>query len=196
MKKIILMLVCLFAAALNLPALAGMSIAAGQGVHTHSDASTGGGTLALGGTLSSTKACASGFIRTGPNYCARTGALVQSSITTQACQLTGAISGVTDAKAVVYGGYLVVTATGGAGLKSMTVRFHAAADTGCATVAANNHYVAAVEPTGLAADSQLVAAPIGGVAESNSSGQVRVNVPLLTSGTGWNFAVAVSGYFD
>lgn len=42
---------------------------AGLGEHNHSSASTGGGTLALSGDLTSTKACASGYSRIGPNYC-------------------------------------------------------------------------------------------------------------------------------
>lgn len=53
---------------------AGMSIAAGGGgVHTHSDANTGGGTLALSGSLTSTKACSPGYTRVSPNHCWRVG---------------------------------------------------------------------------------------------------------------------------
>lgn len=62
----------LLAALLAAPAYAGLAVSAGTGVHTHSDANTGGGTLTLSGTLSSTKACATGFTRSGPNYCKRT----------------------------------------------------------------------------------------------------------------------------
>jgi hypothetical protein len=62
---------------LFLPALiasAGMAIAPGTAAHTHTDANSGGGTLTVSGTLSSTKACATGFTRKGPNYCARNNA--------------------------------------------------------------------------------------------------------------------------
>lgn len=63
------------------PAGAGMGISPGTPVHTHADANTGGGSLALSGTLSSTKACNSGFTRKYPNFCARTGAGVDPTWT-------------------------------------------------------------------------------------------------------------------
>ena len=67
MKKLLLiLLLCAFA-----PVFAGMAIAPGTAAHTHSDANTGGGTLAVSGTVSSTKACVTGFIRENPNYCRR-----------------------------------------------------------------------------------------------------------------------------
>lgn len=53
------------------PASAGLSLSPGTPAHTHSDANTGGGTLSVSGTLSSTKACASGYTRLGPNFCSR-----------------------------------------------------------------------------------------------------------------------------
>ncbi len=70
MKTLALLFSLLLGSVHCAPVYSGMSIAAGQGAHTHSDASTGGGTLSLSGTLSSTKACASGYTRVGPNYCA------------------------------------------------------------------------------------------------------------------------------
>jgi len=70
MKTLVLLFSLLVAAVHCTPVYSGMTIAPGTPSHTHSDASTGGGTLALSGTLSSTKACAAGYTRIGPNYCA------------------------------------------------------------------------------------------------------------------------------
>jgi hypothetical protein len=102
MKKILLLVWLLFVAPL---AHAGMSLSPGMVAHTHADANTGGGTLALSGTLSSTKACASGYTRVGPNYCAITDGttgqvLVSAASATIACTQSPALTGVTDAKAV------------------------------------------------------------------------------------------------
>lgn len=50
-------------------------IGGGVFVHNHSGGATGGSSLVplsitMGGTISSTKACSTGFTRVGPNYCA------------------------------------------------------------------------------------------------------------------------------
>lgn len=67
------------------PVYAGMAIAPGTPNHTHSDANTGGGTLALSGTLSSTKSCASGYTRAGPNLCMRVSAAQENWANSSAC---------------------------------------------------------------------------------------------------------------
>lgn len=56
-------------------AFAGLAVSAGTVVHTHSDANTGGATLAIGGAVSSLKTCASGYTRITPNFCRRSGFL-------------------------------------------------------------------------------------------------------------------------
>lgn len=65
-------LACLFwSLALSAPLVfAGLSVSPGTPAHTHTDANTGGGDLAVSGTVSSTKACASEYTRMGPNFCA------------------------------------------------------------------------------------------------------------------------------
>ena len=68
-RILLLLLLCVPA----LIASAGMAIAPGTAAHTHTDANSGGGTLTVSGTLSSTKACATGYVRTAPNYCKAVG---------------------------------------------------------------------------------------------------------------------------
>lgn len=69
--------------------------------------STGGavsaGSFSTSGTVSSTKACASGFVRVGPNYCRYTGGIynIFTATTTTACTQSPAITGVSDAAAIV-----------------------------------------------------------------------------------------------
>ena len=60
---------------------AGLSVSPGTPAHTHTDANTGGGTLAVSGTVSSTKACAANFTRIGPNYCHFTGNVALAGVT-------------------------------------------------------------------------------------------------------------------
>jgi hypothetical protein len=61
--------------------------------HTHTSAATGGSalapvTIAMSGTLSSTKACGAGFTRVGPNLCMRTDTPSLGNITTSCTSIT------------------------------------------------------------------------------------------------------------
>jgi hypothetical protein len=95
MKKIYLILL------LCIPALAfaGLSVTPGTPAHTHSDANTGGGTLTVSGTLSSTKACEVGYSRVVPNLCWR-GGTAMTAATRDTCDAVAMPS--SDAKAIVY----------------------------------------------------------------------------------------------
>jgi len=103
MKTLALLFSLLVAAVHCAPVYSGMSIAAGQGVHTHSDENSGG-TLGLTTTLSSSKACAANFTRLSPNYCAFTGNVAVGGVSwddSTACTVrTPAGSLPSDAKAV------------------------------------------------------------------------------------------------
>lgn len=76
-------------ALLAAPAFAGLAVTPGSPVHTHSDANTGGGTLTLSNTLSSTKACASGFGRAVLNYCSDSTPVV-TALTRDVCTAVAA----------------------------------------------------------------------------------------------------------
>lgn len=60
-----------FAVVLSSSTLAGLT-PSNVPVHTHASGVQGGGSLTLSGKLSSTKSCAAGFTRTGPNFCRAT----------------------------------------------------------------------------------------------------------------------------
>lgn len=99
MKRILILLLGIL---LSQPALAALT-SSNVPTHTHANAAQGGNTLGgptLTGTLSSTKACATGYTRTLPNYCAANAAVTVSVTTDSVCNQTAAISGVTDARAV------------------------------------------------------------------------------------------------
>lgn len=73
-------------------------------VHDHSTAAKGGSalaaaTLSLTGTLSSTKACASGYVRAGPNYCQK---VSNVSLSTHGGSCTAVTLPDASAKALVY----------------------------------------------------------------------------------------------
>lgn len=100
MKKYIILLLLFWSGLAG----AGLSVSPGTPAHTHTDANTGGGTLAVSGTVSSTKACAAGFTRIGPNYCANddyssTGTAWADAVACTARTLTPAVPA--DARLVV-----------------------------------------------------------------------------------------------
>lgn len=70
----------------SLEAMAGLIITPGTPVHTHSDGNTGGATLQLSESPTSTKACAAGYTRKGPNYCQKNAPLFSwTALTRDAC---------------------------------------------------------------------------------------------------------------
>lgn len=103
MKKLLLLLL------LCAPALtgAGMAIAPGTAAHTHSDANSGGGTLTVSDTLSSTKACVTGYDRVTPNLCRKTSFTSSTSLVRDVVTL---VTGPTGAKGLV----LFLSSTAGA----------------------------------------------------------------------------------
>lgn len=69
-------------------------LVSGVVAHNHSSSTAGGsnlsgttlsGTTTVSGTLTSTKACASGFTRAGPNFCVRTDSVSTTPLTRDAC---------------------------------------------------------------------------------------------------------------
>ena len=126
MKKLLLiLLLCAFA-----PAFAGMAIAPGTAAHTHSDANTGGGTLAVSGTVSSTKACASGYARLAPNFCGNTAAYATSGLTLDAC--TALARPASDATALLISASTLLRSLNAVGVKFAQI--DAFNDSGCVTM--------------------------------------------------------------
>jgi hypothetical protein len=81
--------------------------------HTHTSAATGGTALspvsiAMSGTLSSTKACASGYTRVAPNFCNKDVQAGSTSLTFSTCTSVADPSG--DAKAIIFDISLIAVA--------------------------------------------------------------------------------------
>lgn len=156
-----------------------------------SDSLGNGGTLALGGTLSSTKACAAGYTRVNPNFCRLDsgGTNVLVAGTDGTCKQTAAIAA-SNAKAVL--GYVrsSVYSAGVAGARSLTVQAHSNAT--CTNSIFLESYEI-YEQAAIAAGTQLTRmfSPTV-VLPSNLTGQF-----YLTESGGSGIAdFVVTGYFD
>ena len=183
MKKLLLiLLLCAFA-----PAFAGMAIAPGTAAHTHSDANTGGGTLALSGTLSSTKACAAGYTRLGPNFCGSTSAYATTVLALDAC--TALTNPASDAKALLISASVQLQTNNTVSGKFTQV--DAFNDAGCATLLDRVQWRAYEDP------ANAVSVIIGG---GNVNLIVRGSTPYIKfSDDTTNQAIgsyALIGYFD
>ena len=188
MKKLLLILLLCVPAF----AFAGMAIAPGTAAHTHSDANTGGGTLAVGGTLSSTKACASGFARISPNFCKATDFVANISLSSGTCTATAAIAGLGDAKGVILKIISHVWTANVVGLLGVNVGVFLTTDTTCVTQvgrvsASVREFVATPPELALRVSDSLIAA-------SAANGSLRVQAVTLCSGCSAD--VYVTGYFD
>ena len=113
-------------------AFAGLAVSPGTPAHTHTDANTGGGTLAVSGTVSSTKACYTGYTRVSPNFCLKDeegGAVF--SLSASGCTLSTA-PGPTDVKALLLTVSHQVISANAVGFRTSTARIYAPSDTTCA----------------------------------------------------------------
>lgn len=195
--KIILRVI--FFSLLPIAAQAGLGVTAGSPVHTHSDTNSGGGTLSLSGTLSSTKACASGYARTGPNFCKRVGTQlginVGSVSSNAACTLTTALSGVSDAKAVLLAPEFGLYSLNAVGVLGADVILYAASDTTCVTV---RNYTArsAREWVATALNTAVDFSTASIVVETNTSGQFRYRSNVFSGGSSTVVTLWATGYFD
>ena len=154
MKKLLLILASSFSLfACGGPVYAGMAIAPGTPEHTHSDASTGGGTLAVSGTLSSTKACEAGYTRVAPNQCAiTTSPLAGPALVRDVCASVAATS--TGEKSSSFLMRLTLGANNLVAQRTATLNFYS--DSGCASVISAIFNLQAREEVAVAAGTVLV----------------------------------------
>lgn len=125
-----LIVLALIAAVTVAPKQAGAIIGGGVGAHNHSSGASGGGTLALSGTLSSTKACASGYTRVGPNFCGSTSAYSTPGLVRDACTALTLPAG--DAKALLISASVLLVSNNTVSVKFAQV--DAFNDSGCVTM--------------------------------------------------------------
>ena len=171
------------------PAVAGMGMSAGTGAHTHSDANTGGGTLAVSGTVSSTKACATGFTRVTPNFCQAN--LVGSASSVAACAISNPITGGSDVKAVLFRAEVILVSANSVALRAVLFQSYGPADTSCAT-ALFREDIAAYEEVAKVLTT-ISRQGIYFVSRTDSSGQTYHNATLCASCT---VSLYNAGYFD
>lgn len=191
MKKLILIL---------LLAIVPPVFAAGVGV---SGSGVGGMPSApvFSGTVSSTKACASGFARIGPNFCKRVGTQLGISVgfvgTSAACTLTTALSGVADAKAVRLAPEFLLYSRNAVGNLVADVSIFLSTETTCSggsqrLVMSRNDR----EWIALAANTFVSSFHSSAVIESNGAGQFRFTSNIFTGGASTGVTLWVQGYFD
>lgn len=196
-RWLVLLLVC------GAVAYGGMTISPSTPVHTHADNNTGGSaltpaTIALSGTLSSTKACAAGYVRVGPNLCLTLNPQGIGSVTPSlGCTQSTALTGVTDAKAVLLNLTSNLFSTNAVGLKKIGVIFFEPTDNLCAAngglgVTSNLfwHYEFAAT-----AATQIQKSTISRVLESDSSGRFYYT-EIGTGTAGSSVGMGIAGYFD
>lgn len=174
---------------------AGLSVSPGTPVHTHTDANTGGGTLAVSGTVSSTKACAAGFSRKGPNYCINDDVGGEGWVDAVGCTARTFIDAVpVDAKLVHLAVTFQVLSGNAVAYRSNTVNFRR--DSAC-SIQGNNIPFGAREFSAVAAGNILSLSTFEVIV--SLTGTNTVHTTQLNAGGNGNadiLDVAVLGYFD
>jgi hypothetical protein len=155
-------------------------------------------TLSAGVSLASSKACASGYTRMGPNYCAlSTSAPPQVvSMTSSGCVQSTALTGVSDAKGVQFQSISYISSTNSTGNRISNGFAYSPTDATCASgvlvqFIAELYEMVAVSPAG----TQIQMASQSFVVRTNSNGQTYFNCGII-GGSGAGVTVSVLGYFD
>lgn len=152
------------------------------------------GTSSFCGTVSSTKACASGYTRVGPNFCIKDNGVFDAIITPTVgvCTATTALTGVTDAKAVMVHVIQTLQSTNAAGAdhQQNAILY---SDSGCA-LSPTNQNVQAREFSATAAGTAILQVTNDRPVKSSATGvfyvkTVEVNGPH-------QMEIQVLGYFD
>lgn len=169
-------------------AFAGLAVSPGTPAHTHTDANTGGGTLAVSGTVSSTKACAAGYTRMTPNYCADTPP--QPATVGQGRDTCTAVSmPAGDAKGVTFYFSVAAKSANAVALRDANLTFYS--DSGCTTV---------ITATGISAREET--AVVAGTTMAIKVGRIDVPGTAIWSrfsddaGNQGTADMSVVGYFD
>lgn len=145
--------------------------------------------------LLSVRACATGYTRIAPNYCAANGTVTAATITTNACTQTAAIAGLSTATAVKFQVRQNLTARNLVAENVLTTSAYRPTDTTCATSGRgvffrSFEYVATADGTPIAGGSTPI------TMETNSSGQTYFQVASGSTGTGWSVVLRVEGYYE
>lgn len=156
----------------------------------------GDGSARFNGAITSNKPCATGYTRITPNYCevnAIGSAVITISGTSTACTLSTALTGVSDAKAVLVNLEQQVHSGNAVALRAITTRTYASTDTTCATIiqAPDMHIR---EFSAVAAGTDIGKTTTTLVVRSNSNGQFRVN--HVATQTSDSTVIVAIGYFD
>lgn len=153
------------------------------------------GTVTLSGALVSTRACAAGYTRVGPNFCLSDIGGAQVFDSSVSCTETTALTGVSTAKAVMATVSLAATANNATGLRQVTLQAFGQTDNTCATVK-DSSTIAAYEFNATAAGTNLVKTTDSRMIRSDTSGRFYAKSINNSSGTGFVARYTVIGYFD
>lgn len=167
-----------------------------NGANTWSAAQTFAGlsatTGAFSGTVSSTKACASGYTRVLPNYCAKDVLSVSGNVTTT-CTKFGYPLGITDAKSLYIRVESYIRSTNSVGLRETTVNVYAPTDTTCTGTITDYIREFSYEYVAVAAGTTIARSNSTLIVRSASTGDFYLKI----GGAGTGLAlVYYLGYFD
>jgi hypothetical protein len=145
------------------------------------------------GGFASNKACAAGYTRVGPNLCMATGTPQQVDNGNVACTLTAAITGVTDAKAVLAKVAVSATANNAVAARQSSKTIYSPTDSSCAVpldVIQTHSYefVATANPTTIMQRTHDT------IIRTNANGQFYVTG--IQAAPGSVLSINILGYFD
>ena len=145
--------------------------------------------------LASTRACASGYTRVGPNLCMRDAGGLQVFNSSTSCAQTTALTGVITAKAVMVTVSLVATSKNAKALRQVTLQAFGQTDNTCLT-ALDSSVVAAYEFNATATGTIIINTTDSRVFRSDASGQFYAKTINNSSGTGFVARYTIVGYLD
>lgn len=147
----------------------------------------------LDGTITHGKQCASGYTRVGVGFCMATGAPFQADNGLTACTQTTAVTGVTDAKAILARVTVSATANNAVAARQSTKTIFGPTDTTCATAldtvqAHGYEFAATVNPTTILQVTNHT------IIRTSTTG--RFYVTGVAAAAGSVLTIDVLGYYD
>jgi hypothetical protein len=148
------------------------------------------GTTLTNGPITSTKACASGHTRVSPNFCHKDSAnsLTFTQTANSTCAQATAISGVSDATAVMFRVEMAVVSLNSVGLRQAVQNVYGPTDSAC-TGAATSNFLTVHEAVAVGPATTLL------VSRTDTSGRTYIK-NISNSNGGGTVSFYPMGYYD
>lgn len=152
------------------------------------------GTTTITNTLTSTKSCASGYTRIGPNYCKKDVPIGVVTISGTTCTQTTALSGVSDAKAIDLSFKIYVEAANAVSARTNAISAYLPTDTTCAASTTAARFATVYEHVAVAAGTTISISYQTATVMSDTSGRTYVMSSSATASQ--PVYIYVEGYHD